>query len=73
MIRTVASNTEALNCNTRAREAATIEVEQLMKEVAGVVIIKLVDLGVLPIPGRIPLSSGVSAPGPSHPKAASSK
>ncbi|MEA3211613.1 MAG: hypothetical protein QOE70_4670 [Chthoniobacter sp.] len=73
MIRTVASNTEALNCNTRAREAATVEVEQLMKEVAGVVIIKLVDLGVLPIPGRIPLSSGVSVPEPSHPKAAASK
>ncbi len=54
MIRTVTANTEALAMNTRAREVATFEVEKLMKEVSGAVIVKLVDIGLLPVPSKTP-------------------
>ena len=52
MVKGQSDNTAAINMNTRAREAASIELEKLMKEVAGTVIVKLNELGFLVPPAR---------------------
>ncbi len=54
IVKSQSANTEALTMNTRAREAATIETKELMREVVGAVIMKLSELGYLHTPSKKP-------------------
>ncbi len=55
MVKTLTANTAALESNTHARQSASADMEKLMKEVAGAVILKLSELGYLtPPPARKP-------------------